>query len=134
VPSADDGQGGPPRGPFAARSWEAFDGSRTGGSGDDNLYGSATNDLIKGAGGNDWLYGCEGSDKLYGMDGDDYLDGGPGGDEMYGGKDNDRYIVSDAGEKVIEYDQEGNDYVYSYVDYTPAGQCRAAAACRHGAQ
>jgi Ca2+-binding RTX toxin-like protein len=90
----------------------------TGNDDDETLNGSATNDIIKGAGGDDSLYGNNGNDKLYGMDGDDYLDGGYGGDEMYGGRDNDRYIVIEANDKVVEYAQEGNDYVFSYVDYT----------------
>jgi Ca2+-binding RTX toxin-like protein len=75
----------------------------TGNSGDNNLY----------AGGGD--------DSLAGGAGVDYLEGGAGSDTMRGGTGDDTFIVTDAGDKVIEAVVGGtDDIVLAGVDYTLA--------------
>ena len=54
---------------------------------------------------------------LTGNDGDNKLDGQTGADTMQGGKGNDIYFVDNAGDNVVENINEGNDTVYSSVDY-----------------
>jgi Ca2+-binding RTX toxin-like protein len=53
---------------------------------------------------------------LSGGDGYDTLDGGAGADRLVGGADDDVYIVDDAGDEVVELDDEGIDSVQSRVD------------------
>lgn len=83
-----------------------------------NLGGYATftgtegNDLLEGDSGNNTLRGFGGNDTLIGNDGNDYLDGGAGDDMMIGGSGSDIYIVTDAGDQVIE----GNGTDWSSVD------------------
>lgn len=63
----------------------------------------------------DQLFGTAGADIIYAGDGKDYLIGGAGADWFYGGKGDDNYYVQDTGDVVVEYADEGNDAVYSYV-------------------
>ncbi len=64
-----------------------------------------------------WLIGNDGNNTLYGFGKDDILDGGLGADTLIGGEGDDRFFVDDAGDITIEYANEGNDTVYSSVDY-----------------
>jgi Ca2+-binding RTX toxin-like protein len=58
-----------------------------------------------------------------GLDTDDTLLGSPGNDVLSGGVGDDRYIVANAGDAVIELDGEGFDSVQTSVDYAlQAGQ------------
>lgn len=86
--------------------------------GDDFIPGSGGEDVINGGSGNDILQGLGGNDVLYGGAGDDLLDGGAGVDVMFGGTGNDKYIVDNVGDILVELENEGTDTVYSYIDYT----------------
>jgi Ca2+-binding RTX toxin-like protein len=67
---------------------------------DDQIYASADNDVLYGFGGNDFLYG------------------GSGADVMIGGIGDDDYYVDSLGDAVVENAGEGNDEVFSSIDYT----------------
>ena len=71
----------------------------------------------RGTRGNDDLYGWTG-DELYGFQGDDTLDGRLGAVSMFGGEDDDIYYVDDNRDMVIELANEGQDKVFSSIDYT----------------
>ncbi|PZU10861.1 calcium-binding protein [Sphingomonas sp.] len=75
-------------------------GPMDGTSGDDSIFGLAGDDVINGFGGNDQIYG------------------GPGADLMSGGLGDDTYYVDDPGDKVFEYQEPGNDTIYSTVSYS----------------
>ena len=77
------------------------------------------NQLFGNSSAND-LYGLGGNDALNAGAGDDYLDGGLGDDVMSGGAGNDQYLVSQAGDLVVEAVGAGDaDYVVSELyDYT----------------
>ena len=79
------------------------------------LTGNHLDNEIIGYERDDQLYGKEGKDNLYGNGGNDLLDGGEGVDHLEGGAGNDRYYVDNAGDKVIEKANEGEDWVYSSV-------------------
>jgi trimeric autotransporter adhesin len=70
--------------------------------GSDVLFGEAGNDLLNGSADHDILYGGAGRDELLGQGGDDVLDGGAGADRMEGGDHNDRYVVDNANDVVVE--------------------------------
>jgi Ca2+-binding RTX toxin-like protein len=70
----------------------------------------------------DTLAGGAGSDVIAGLDGADTLDGGVDAgatatDRLIGGGSDDRYIVRDARDVVVEAAGEGTDTVESYVTY-----------------
>lgn len=86
------------------------------GSGDFIGRGNSGNNAILGGAGADLLYGFEGRDFLYGGAGDDLLDGGTGvANELQGGTGNDVYIVSAAGDSIVEFAGEGIDTVRTSV-------------------
>ncbi len=107
-----------------------------GGAGDDTITGSTLDNGILGGGGNDRLDGRDGkddldgglgddglagggdADSLSGGDGADTLDGGLGADSMAGGQGDDRYLVDDLGDVIV--DLKGIDTVVSSLDRTLA--------------
>lgn len=99
-------------------------------SGADMIRGFAGDDLLFGGRGNDTIYGGAGNDELdlgfganvgYGGYGDDYISGWLGTATMYGSYGNDGYDVDSAGDIVVEYADQGKDYVYSMLNnYTLA--------------
>lgn len=83
-----------------------------------SLGGNAANNIITGNIGNDQIATYGGNDTLYGGDGADVLDAGEGVDSMVGGMGDDLYYVDNAGDKVIETSDGGeNDIVFSSIDY-----------------
>jgi len=113
----------------------AYDGDAQGDtfSSIENITGSQLGDTIEGDGYANILRGQEGNDYLYGGYGNDTLDGGPGIDHLYGesgrdtligGMNSDVYYVDDAGDRIVERAGEGNDSVYTIVNYalTPGAE------------
>ncbi len=89
---------------------------KTGGYGNDYLYGGAGNDILKDSWGNDHLYGGDGNDilkdswgddHLYGGDGNDILKDSWGDDVLYGGAGTDR-LTNSWGDDHL-YGGDGND-------------------------
>jgi Ca2+-binding RTX toxin-like protein len=70
--------------------------------GDDQILTNAGDDIIYAGSGNDTIIAGKGNDTIYGGGGDDYIDGGTGIDIMMGGPGNDRYIVDNAADIVVE--------------------------------
>ena len=87
----------------------------TGGAGLDTL--TNIENLI-GGNFNDDLAGNFKKNVLNGGEGNDILRGGAGNDTMIGGLGNDTFVVSEAGDIVREYVNEGTDQVNSSVSYT----------------
>lgn len=113
------------RGSAGANRLEGRDGNDVidGGDGKDALLGGAGVDLLTGGTGDDSLKGDDGDDVISGGDGRDLLVGGAGNDTMAGGAGTDIYYVEDAGDKVIEFADGGNeDRVYSFVSTTLAAE------------
>lgn len=78
----------------------------------ENLTGSAFNDTLIGDAVANVLTGGAGADYLIGLAGDDLLIGGAGASNtLQGGSGNDRYVVSAAGDSLIETVGEGTDTV-----------------------
>jgi serralysin len=86
-------------------------------TGDDFLKGSAESDYLEGRNGNDALDAGSGRDTLLGGDGNDFLDGGPGADALNGGQGDDRYLVDDVSDLVVETEENGFDTIFSHVSY-----------------
>jgi Ca2+-binding RTX toxin-like protein len=74
-----------------------------------NGYGSSADDR---------LYGNVSSNILWGYGGNDILNGGGGTDTAIGGTGNDTYYIDNAGDVVVEYANEGSDWVASSISYT----------------
>ncbi len=89
----------------------------SGGNDNDDIDGGAGNDQIYGESGSDQLTGGSGDDSIYGGVGVDIIDGGTGKDYMVGGADGDLYLVDNVGDRVIEAVGEGQDMVYTMVDF-----------------
>jgi large repetitive protein len=93
------------------------------GAGDNAIYGSGGNDIVYSGEGNDYLNGGAGDDYLDGGTGNDILDGSGdsiGLDTFAGGTGNDVYGVYNSADVIIENIGEGNDAVWTAVDYTLA--------------
>jgi Ca2+-binding RTX toxin-like protein len=71
-----------------------------------------------GLGGNDNITGLAGDDKLLGGDANDTLDGGAGADTLDGGAGNDLFLISDAGDVVLELADGGADTVITAINFT----------------
>lgn len=96
----------------------AADNTIYGNRGSNVLAGLAGNDQLIGGAGNDTLQGGAGEDWLTGDEGDDTLDGGAAGDWMIGGEGDDIYLVDHASDVAFEFAGEGEDRVFSSVNYT----------------
>jgi Ca2+-binding RTX toxin-like protein len=66
------------------------------------------------------LYGNDSSNILASYGGNDILNGGAGTDTMLGGTGNDTYYVDNAGDVVVEYANEGTDWIASTISFTLA--------------
>jgi len=64
------------------------------------------------------INGMAGEDDLWGGWGDDVLNGGSERDLMFGDLGDDRYYVDEADDVVAEWENEGNDSVYSTCSFT----------------
>ncbi|MEL6584341.1 MAG: choice-of-anchor L domain-containing protein [Pseudomonadota bacterium] len=89
-----------------------------GGAGNDKLHGGTGGDTVYGGDGDDILCPGAGDDVLYGGAGNDLLSGNAGADISYGGTGNDTYKINDIGDQVIEFADEGIDWVNSKVSFT----------------
>lgn len=84
----------------------------TGNSLDNTISGNNYDNILNGGAGNDIMGGgVGGRDVLYGGEGDDMLFGYAGGDVLYGGTGDDRYVIFDASASIVEYQNEGTEFV-----------------------
>src|SRR6476646_8154018 len=83
----------------------------------DETNGALPSAKMFGGLGNDTVIGGSGADQLLGEAGDDVLNGAGGADAMTGGAGNDAYFVDNISDQTIEHPGEGNDTVFSTVDF-----------------
>ncbi len=83
----------------------------SGADGNDRISGGGGNDIVLGAGGNDVLDGGTGSDRTVGGFGNDTMTDGAGVDTLIGGKGDDRYVITDSGNVIVEFEGGGIDTV-----------------------
>jgi len=81
------------------------------------INGTPDNDSLTGTNGIDSITGGDGNDTLTGDTGNDTLSGGTGNDVMFGGAGDDTYVVRDAGDRVIDVADGGNDTVQAWISY-----------------
>jgi Ca2+-binding RTX toxin-like protein len=89
--------------------------------GNDYLAGGNGKDTLNGGNGNDYLKGYDGVDVLNGGAGNDTLDGGvdtTSVDQFEGGTGDDAYGIYNSNTVIIENSNEGNDTVWTQVNYT----------------
>ena len=79
------------------------------------IIGNNLNNILVGTIGNDDIFGLAGNDVLVGLAGNDLLNGGTGADVMVGGTGNDRYMVDNVGDIVVEGFNEGIDTIVSSI-------------------
>jgi Ca2+-binding RTX toxin-like protein len=95
---------------------------QVGTSGNNNLSGSVTaDDILIGLDGNDTLVGGAGNDTMNGGAGNDVLDShgdSVGADRLSGGIGDDTYGIYNTNTVIVENTGEGNDTVWTAVDYT----------------
>ena len=89
-------------------------GARAGGT--PPTFGTASPDLLVGGSGPDYLYGDSGNDTLIGGAGNDWLIGGDGADIMNGGAGDDRYVVDNVDDVIV--DSGGIDSVFAKTSWT----------------
>ena len=83
----------------------------------DETNGALPSAKMFGGLGNDTVIGGSGADQLLGEAGNDILNGAGGADAMTGGAGNDAYFVDNISDQAIENPGEGNDTVFSTVDF-----------------
>ena len=88
--------------------------ARSGGSGDDVLYGTNGRDALSGGSGHDYMDGLGGADTLSGGSGEDVLYGGSGRDTLSGGSNND--VIHDAFDGVKDTVYCGSGYDTAVVE------------------
>jgi trimeric autotransporter adhesin len=82
------------------------------------IKGNDNNNVLVGTSGDDDIFGYDGQDVLIGSGGNDWLDGGTGADTMDGGIGNDTYIVDNANDQVVEYENKGTDTIRASITYS----------------
>ncbi|TFL16113.1 calcium-binding protein [Jannaschia formosa] len=82
------------------------------------INGDGTSETLTGGTGNDTIAGGGGNDRLLGLAGDDDLGGQAGADIHEGGPGDDRYLLDDPGDTVVEAAGEGFDQVFARADVT----------------
>jgi VCBS repeat-containing protein len=98
----------------------------TGNVSDNEIYALDGADTLYGLDGDDLLSGGAGDDILEGGAGDDLLTGDAGADVMTGGVGDDLYFVDDAGDQVVELEDEGFDGLQTTLaSYTLAAHVEA---------
>ncbi len=85
----------------------------SGGTDDDRLEGGDGHDTLYGDAGHDLLIGGDGDDQLYGGAGDDVLHADAGADVLEGGAGNDTYVITHAGQTIIESADAGLDTIHA---------------------
>src|SRR5262249_13075208 len=83
-----------------------------------HIYGADGQDTLTLGSGGGSVFGEGGNDWLEGGAGNDVIDGGTGTDTMIGALGDDTYYVDNEADSIVEQANEGNDTVYSTVNYT----------------
>lgn len=82
------------------------------------INGTAGDDTLTGTGNPDDINGLSGNDTIYGGADDDLIQGAGGSDTLYGGAGDDELFVDVTTDIVIEYANEGHDFIRAGCDYT----------------